>query len=125
MEENMVTPYEYIRMVIEEYGDETDLNKYDNLIGDYKQLFELVKRLQKENEELHKEIDRMKSLDIYKLVEDWETGQLIPRQKIKDKIEYLDKQQKQWLEDRELKASDSEIIFARNFLQELLKESEK
>lgn len=57
MEENMVTPYEYIRMVIEEYGDETDLNKYDNLIGDYKQLFELVKRLQKENEELHKEID--------------------------------------------------------------------
>lgn len=82
-------------------------------------------RLQKENKELHKEIDRMKSLDIYKLVEDWETGQLIPRQKIKDKIEYLDKQQNQWLEDRELKASDSEIIFARNFLQELLKESEK
>lgn len=84
-----------------------------------------LERLQKENEELHKEIDRMKSLDIYKLVEDWETGQLIPRQKIKDKIEYLDKQQKQWLEDRELKASDSEIIFARIFLQELLKESEE
>ncbi len=82
-------------------------------------------RLKKENEELHKEIDRMKSLDLYKLVEDWKTGQLIPRQKIKDKIEYLDKQQKQWLEDRELKASDSEIIFARFFLQELLKESEE
>ena len=30
---------------------------------------------------------RMKSLDIYKLVEDWETGQLIPIQKVKDKIE--------------------------------------
>jgi hypothetical protein len=44
----------------------------------------------------------------------------IPVQKVKDKIEYLDKQQKQWLEDRELKASDSEIIFARDFLQELL-----
>lgn len=49
MEENMLTPYEYIRMLIEKYGDETDLNKYDNLIGDYKQLFELVKRLKKEN----------------------------------------------------------------------------
>lgn len=44
----------------------------------------------------------------------------IPVQKVKDKIEYLDKQQKQWLEDRELKASDSEIIFARDVLQELL-----
>lgn len=48
-----------------------------------------IKKLQKENEELHKEIDQMKSLDIYKLVEDWETGQLIQIQKIKDKIEEL------------------------------------
>lgn len=45
---------------------------------------------------------------------------VIPVQKVKDKIEYLDKQQKQWLEDRELKASDSEIIFARDVLRELL-----
>ena len=44
----------------------------------------------KENEELHKEIDRMKSLDIYKLVEDWETGQLIPIPKIKDIIDRID-----------------------------------
>lgn len=44
----------------------------------------------------------------------------IPVQKVKDKIEYLDKQQKQWLEDRELKASDNEIIFARDVLRELL-----
>lgn len=41
-------------------------------------------------------------------------------QKVKDKIEYLDNQQKQWLEDRKLKVSDSEIIFARDVLQELL-----
>lgn len=52
----------------------------------------LIDKLQKENEELHKEIDRMKSLDIYELVEDWETGQLIPIQKIKDKIEELKKE---------------------------------
>lgn len=51
---------------------------------------EYIEKLQKENEELHKEIDRMKSLDIYKLVEDLETGQLIPIQKIKDKIKELE-----------------------------------
>lgn len=44
----------------------------------------------------------------------------IPIQKIKDKIEYLDNQQKQWLEDRELKVSDGKIIFARDILKELL-----
>ena len=44
----------------------------------------------------------------------------IPIQKVKDKIEELDNQQKQWLEDRELKASNREIIFARDVLQELL-----
>ena len=55
------------------------LNAVERIVADYK-------RVLKENEEFHKEIDRMKSLDIYKLVEDWETGQLIPVQKIKDKI---------------------------------------
>lgn len=44
----------------------------------------------------------------------------IPVQKVKDKIEYLDNQQKQWLEDRKLKKSDREIIFARDILKELL-----
>lgn len=44
----------------------------------------------------------------------------IPVQKVKDKIEYLDNQQKQWIEDRELKESGGEIIFARDILKELL-----
>lgn len=48
----------------------------------------------------------------------------IPVQKIKDKMKYLDNQQRQWLEDRELKASDSEIIFARDILQQLLEGEE-
>lgn len=52
-----------------------------------KVLLNLIEKLQKENEELHKEIERMKSLDIYKLVEDWETGQLISVQEVKDKME--------------------------------------
>lgn len=50
-------------------------------------ILNLIEKLQKENEELHKEIERMKSLDIYKLVEDWETGQLISVQEVKDKME--------------------------------------
>ena len=49
-----------------------------------------IKELQKENEKLHKEIEEMKSLDIYKLVEDWETGQLISVQKVKDIIDRID-----------------------------------
>lgn len=92
----------------------------EHILSDYKRVLEINEVLLKENEELHKETDRMKSLDIHKLVEDWETGQLIPIQKIKDKIEYLDNQQKQWLEDRELKVSDGEIIFAKDILKELL-----
>ncbi len=56
----------------------------------YKVILSDYKRVLKENEELHKEIDRMKSLDIYKLVEDWKTGQLIPIQKIKDIIDRID-----------------------------------
>lgn len=70
------------------------------------------KRVLKENEELHKEIDRMKSLDIYKLVEDWETGQLIQKQKIKEKIEELIK------EGRHYNANKIEV------LQELLESEE-
>ena len=44
----------------------------------------------------------------------------IQNKKKKNTIEYLDNQQKQWLEDRELKVSDGEIIFARDILKELL-----
>ena len=42
---------------------------------------------------------------------------------IKNKIEYLDNQQKQWFEDRELKVSDREIIFARDTLEKLLEDN--
>lgn len=44
--------------------------------------------------------------------------------KIKEKIEYLDNQQRQWLEDRELKDTDEEICYARDVLIKLLKEEE-
>lgn len=94
------------------------LEKYKDLQLSTEHILSDYKRVLKENEEL-KEINEQLSEN--KLLQDIEIKKnFIPRQKIKDKIEYLDNQQKQWLEDRELKASDSEIIFARDFLQELL-----
>ncbi len=71
----------------ENFSHDTDWNWNKDLANKIEHILSEYKRVLKENEELHKEIDRMKSLDIYKLVEDWETGQLIPIQKVKDKIE--------------------------------------
>ena len=88
----------------------------EHILSDYKRVLEINEVLLKENEELHKEIDRMKSLDIYKLVEDWETGQLIPIQKIKDKIKEIDKKIK-------YEENEKVVIYLhkqRNILQELL-----
>lgn len=73
-----------------EYNSDDEIKVIEHILSDYK-------RVLKENEKYQKWI-----------------------QKVKDKIEFLDNQQKQWLEDRKLKVSDSEIIFARDFLQELL-----
>lgn len=67
-----------------------DINRYKIEIEDGK--FVDLKQIYQENKKLHKEIVRMKSLDIYKLVEDWETGQLIPKQKIKDIMKYMQKE---------------------------------
>lgn len=81
---------------------------------------EHIKRLQKENEELKERIrEHTLLISPYYVKENF-----IPVQKVKEKIEYLDNQQKQWLEDRKLKASDSEIIFSRDILQKLLESEE-
>lgn len=90
----------------------------------YKVILSDYKRVLKENKELKKFITEGITIEPnspYKNYQlDFLRKNFIPVQKVKDKIEYLDKQQKQWLEDRELKASDSEIIFARDVLRELL-----
>lgn len=41
-------------------------------------------------EKQQKEIERIKSLDIYKLTEEWETGQLIHKDKIREKLNYFE-----------------------------------
>ena len=67
----------------------------EHILSDYK-------RVLKENETLKNFVSSIFNEDIEK--------DYIPVQRIKDKIEELDNQQKQWLEDRELKASNREII---------------
>lgn len=98
---------------------------YEDSIKDVRIVLNLLEKLQKENEELketYKSEKKMKN-EYVKLYQDLLLKEnVIPIQKV---IEYLDNQQKQWIEDRELKESDSEIIFARNFLQELIKEEEE
>lgn len=83
-----------------------------------------IDNLEKENEELKKFITEGIIIEPHSTYENYQLNFLrenfISVQKIKEKIEYLDNQQKQWLEDRELKASDGEITFARDVLQELL-----
>lgn len=123
MKENSIE--EYIKS-LEDFSNESvlygstvgmTLEKYKDLQLSTEHILSDYKRVLKENEELKdfkKQVTDIESTNFIKY------KNYIPIQKVKDKIEYLDKQQKQWLEDRELKASDSEIIFARDFLQELL-----
>lgn len=81
-------------ILLMKYGDRIKTNfklakAIEHILSTYKRVLKENEVLLKENKELQKEIDQMKSLDIYKLVEDWETGQFIPVQKVKDKIEEL------------------------------------
>ena len=122
MKENEeITNLERFELLIEDckghrelYGEssvgEYDIEIMQHILSDYK-------RVLKENEELKdfkKQVTDIESTNFIKY------KNYIPIQKVKDKIEELDNYQNKWLEDRKLKASDSEIIFARDFLQELL-----
>lgn len=72
-------------ILLMKYGDRIKANfklakALEHILSEYK-------RVLKENEELHKEIDRMKSLDIYKLVEDIELKNLQnENEKLKSKL---------------------------------------
>ena len=119
----------------------------EHILSDYKRVLEINEVLLKENEEIRiknnaikkeseayaehmSRLDNELNLEKEKSKYEWIRQNCLPQelvnklyipiQKIKDKIEYLDNQQKQWLEDRELKVSDGEIIFAKDILKELL-----
>ena len=134
MKENEeITNLERFELLIEDckghrelYGEssvgEYDIEIMQHILSDYKRVLKENKELKSKNKTLE-ELLQGNLYELYKYYKELSgtyQENCILVQKVKDKIEYLDKQQKQWLEDRELKASDSEIIFARDFLQELL-----
>lgn len=94
-----------------------------HLLSEYKKVLKENEVLSKENKELQKEIDQMKSLDIYKLVEDWETGQFIPAQKVKDKIEELKKKVEELTDDKGYWGG-SDLLEQIKVLQELLEKEQ-
>ena len=104
---------------LKKYAKRENETTYDDIV------LNLVDRLLKENKELENDNKYLRERELYleeRITDiiDFFKSTMVPIQKIKNKIKYLDNQQKQWLEDRELKTSDTEIIFARDILQELL-----
>lgn len=85
----------------------------------------MIKDLQHKIDELEEEIEELKNRNEFlrdlrdRLIATIKDDYIL-KQIIEDKMNYLDNQQKQWLEDRELKEDDGKIIFARDTLKELL-----
>lgn len=98
------------------------LNLIEKQQKEIENLKEINKEHQKLNGELREEIDELKKYEKYYEEMEEVNKKFISVDKIRDKIEELDNQQKQWLEDRKIKNSDGEIIFARDILEELLEE---
>ena len=84
-----------------------------------------IKQLEKEKKELELEIKNREfsHMNLYNEYKYYKQFKSLSLETIKNKIEYLDKQQADWIEDRELKVSDSEIIFAKDTLEKLLEDN--
>lgn len=84
-----------------------------------------IKKLQKEKKELELEIKNREfsHMNLYNEYKYYKQFKSLSIETIKNKIEYLDRQQADGIEDRELKVSDSEIIFARDTLEKLLEDN--
>lgn len=80
-------------------------------------ILNLIEKQSKEIEELK---DKCKELIFEKQELTSALLDSTPKDKIKAKIEELENQKKQWIEDRDNKHKDSEIIYAIEVLQSLL-----
>ena len=87
-----------------------DLYEANNRIND---LLDIAKQKDKEIEELKKYKEGYKLLS-------YSLDNYTSKDKIKAKIEELENQKRQWIEDRDNKHKDSEIIYAIEVLQSLL-----
>ena len=86
-------------------------------------ILNLIEKQSKEIEELTLDLEEMTKSNNHKK-ENWVHKSIlnsyISKDKIKVKIEELEKQKRQWIEDRDNKHKDSEIIYAIEVLQSLL-----
>lgn len=82
--------------------------------------------LLRKNEKLKTKIERTKDLDTHKLVEGWVTGQLIPTQTVKDKIEELDDYIQENSDEQGYwgNINPDIILWQKDILQELLEEED-
>ena len=129
--------------ILEEYLDKQDrkfvsehrlmiLQAVENLIAGYKKLEE-NKELKSDNYELNNRINDLldlakqkdKEIECLNIIHESykemvKENNYISKDKIKAKIEELENQKRQWIEDRDNKHKDSEIIYAIEVLQSLL-----
>lgn len=103
-----------------------DTQIYDGYIGQVYSvvLLNLIEKQQKEIEELKDKNKKLRDKCKELIFEKQElTSALLdstPNDKIKAKIEELDNQKRQWIEDRNNKHKDGELIYAIEVLQSLL-----
>lgn len=106
--------------------EHTNYNKakaIETIINEYNNLKQIEETHRIENGKLREENKILEDGDMTQMyVNGYYDGENKWKGKIREKAKWLDNQQKQWLEDRELKDSDAEIIYARNTLEELLEE---
>ena len=84
------------------------LNLIETLIAENKELKEMLKHRIEYTNKLEKDLFQNAS------------NYVIPKSKVEEKIEELENQKRQWIEDRDNKHKDSEIIYAIEVLQSLL-----
>lgn len=105
------------------YDEKEARNDYQSLTGLYGNLeietiLNLIENQSKEIEELKQEKEYLNCI-----IES-DKDNYINKDKIKAEIEELDNQKRQWIEDRNNKHKDSELIYAIEVLQSLLQEEE-
>ena len=104
--------------VEKEQNEYEQVNEYTKFYyNNHKFILNLIEKQSKEIEELKKPkyVINCKTNEITKLTNDF-----VSKDKIKAKIEELENQKRQWIEDRDNKHKDSEIIYTIEVLQSLL-----
>ena len=119
-EKKAIERIDYIQDFIIENGQyNADVNDMEY----FSKVLNIIEKQSKEIEELTLDLEEMTKSNNHKK-ENWVHKDIlnsyVSKDKIKAKIEELENQKKQWIEDRDNKHKDSEIIYAIEVLQSLL-----